>query len=269
MQHHFAPRSLGSFKEASTRFVPSFEPSGTVVVFVHGFNGDAVGTWRSFDTLVSAPSFQGVDFIFYGYESVRTNPHANAALLYQFLDLLFADGTPLLNRALRKYEGQGRREGVSRLILVGHSLGAALCRQIAIYAFDEARPWRTQIKLLLFAPAHLGSHVPRLILGAGGGAMIRSLLEGLTQFRAPAITELREDSLFIKKLQRDTERLLHAHPNPPLKATTVVLCHNDPVVVSGRFCQDPAPRVLRRTHIDVCKPDPTFLEPIIELEALL
>ena len=65
------------------------EPDGRAVVFVHGFNGKAVGTWKGFETLLpQRPEAVGTDLLFYGYDTFRDSTPLASQKLRELLDQL-------------------------------------------------------------------------------------------------------------------------------------------------------------------------------------
>src|SRR5215204_6590829 len=75
-------------------------PTGTALVFVHGFNGNALTAWeRMHELLPREDKIAGVDVVFYGYRSLKARALNSANLLRQFLSN-FLEGGSLQTRAL-------------------------------------------------------------------------------------------------------------------------------------------------------------------------
>ncbi len=126
----------------------------TAIVFVHGMDGSAVGTWMDFDGLISAsddPSWDERDVYFYGY---KWDGHVlrMTDALYEFVKAVFpVPNISALFRARylsvsRKYLPDSLRDiddaiqeselcppkRYKRLILVGHSQGSVLIRRLVL-----------------------------------------------------------------------------------------------------------------------------------------
>ena len=95
-------------------------------------------------------------------------------------------------------------------------------------------------------------------------------LPPVLRFRFQVLQDLETGSQTLTQLLSDTQAALARGNNPEHVALKVVLGSNDTVVSPNRFGQDPTPTVFAgRSHTKVCKPDPSFLDPITELVATL
>ena len=123
------------------------EHAETAIIFVHGFNGDPTGTWLQFQFLVDeapafAPLFAGCDLYFYSYDSLRENAAVNASRLASFVKRVYPEpdfpGAYMMSDAMRQFiplpadSGKGIRRSYRKLVLVGHSLGGVLIRQLIV-----------------------------------------------------------------------------------------------------------------------------------------
>jgi hypothetical protein len=179
-----------------------------LIVFIHGFSGTAEGTWMDIASELRSDSlFRSTDFLFIGYDSTRSRVLISARLVGDILqsfvlspweqaNLLFHYMTPRL-----LFEN-------CKVIVICHSLGAALMRRIAIDFSRSQIDKLANIELVLFAPAHKGASIQQLLedivtRGLGGGLL--AWARNITNLRKQALIDLRPNSEYISALERDTE----------------------------------------------------------------
>ncbi|HEV3333225.1 MAG TPA: hypothetical protein VG096_19695 [Bryobacteraceae bacterium] len=117
----------------------------TAVVFVHGFLGDPTATWLNFHGLVDDfphefPWWQNCDMLFFNYDSVANPIQISSDRLMRFLTAIYPEPTRSSEDVgyqqagfadtLRRIRGDNFR--YSRLVLVGHSEGAVVIRQMVL-----------------------------------------------------------------------------------------------------------------------------------------
>lgn len=152
---------------------PSPQPNEVAIVFVHGFTGDAKGTWGDIPKLLEGQAaFSGWDLWGFGYDTKRTfdirNLWSSDASLEEISTMLA--GAPELN----KYK---------QLALVAHSMGG-LVVQRALVKSDSLRA--------------RASHV--IFLGTpSGGLKKAALLSALKQ----QLRDMNASGEFVEKLRRD------------------------------------------------------------------
>lgn len=232
------------------------------VVFVHGFNGDAVRTWGDFETLAAEdPRFRQTDFYFFGYDALFSNVMAAASFLHGMLDQLGRDPLPLLGTLATPEAQMNRKDGYSKIVIVAHSLGGVVSRWVLLRAVEEQAPWVGKLRYLLFAPAHRGSDLAGLATqGAEGISFLKFLVEAL-KAGSPLVRELDSRSPVLADLERRTKELAAQHAC--LRATRVVIAEKEMVVNNWIFALDPYPQALRGTnHESVCKPNAVRREPL-------
>jgi pimeloyl-ACP methyl ester carboxylesterase len=227
----------------------------TLVVFVHGFGGNPLGTWSGMETgVVGDPSAADCDIVFYGYGSFRAQPTASAGLLRKFLDA--AGGShQAWQRALDKASPGAPPREYDKILLVAHSLGAPITRRAVLDAITSTAPWASKVKLVLFAPAHRGSvlHERKEELGIVMGSIVATLV-GLTGLRVLSIDALRPGSRFLQLLTQDTLVRLGAGWGDPVRARQVIFGEHEDIVVVEPFCEDPPAEVWPgHSHRSVCK----------------
>lgn len=264
----------GSERETHTP-VPLTDPSGWVlhvshapevkrlVVFVHGFMGNALGTWDEFPAGGSVRGWwRQADMLFVKYESTRDNINGVANRLRRNLEFFY----PQLHAEVREIDGIKPRADVDtpyeELLLVGHSLGGVILRRSLA---DAAEDWeqRSTDDESATRPAILDGHV-RLFSPAIGGfraAGILGLLKATLSWsavemfvrRASAYTDLQPDSPTLARIRERTERLIQAG-HESLRAH-IVWANPDNVVLAERYDGDFVDDSWDETnHRSVCKP---------------
>jgi pimeloyl-ACP methyl ester carboxylesterase len=229
----------------------AFETPDTLVVFVHGFGGSALGTWNNFPSiLLPDDAFRNSDIVFYGYDTFNGQAGEHAAQLYHSLNRLV---TPLASGALPANQNLPERS-YDRILLVAHSLGAVLARQAQLLAHIDGAAWVERSELALFAPAHHGVNVISLAMQALPG--LGGLLGIFAKFRFPILSDLdaTEDGI-LKRLEERTNELQSQGLAGFSRARLVVYAKGDKVVRDIQYGGDKPPKVvLGTTHIGVCKP---------------
>jgi len=245
----------------------------TALVFVHGFNGEAVGTWLEFPSLLpSVGIHRGHDLFFFGYASTSETAAYSASHILAFLDALNSDP---VGRVINPSRPKGSPERApsfryQRIILCAHSLGAIVCRLALIQAARQIPPraWPAITRLVLFAPAHMGASI--LSLASLTLAAVRlplaitaQPLDALLRLLFPALIDLTPGSETLRELREDTMELLSKRPDSDFLRARVMHASGDRVVRQAAFGADyptvPAPNV---DHIRVCKPAGGYALPL-------
>lgn len=278
-EHHFNwidtidPRQSGAYAWLSDD--PSVK---TAVVFVHGFLGDAEGTWLNFQGMVDTHAsgitdWSASDLFFFPYASFRQNIDSNAWDLVRFLRSIYPNPSrelfefdrslPLLPELLLDLDLKPRT--YERLILVGHSQGALIIRRALILIFKNPKPkikpiQREQLlaaSVALFAPAIFGFSPSGWV-----GSVLRigavESLAGLVLDRSPSFTEMKEKTV-PNEIEKQTELLLR--PFACFSARTV-FGKKDKFVTSMEYAFDtPTPPEPNENHTSICKPRVKYLRP--------
>ena len=235
------------------------EPTGNVFVFVHGFGGSAVESWNEFDGLL--PAEGNHDIVFFGYDSVGLRTTVAAAFLVEFLHSLCCNPATTVNSTLPPELYRTEKFRVRQVILVGHSLGAVVCRRALLDAYNDRAAWASLVALVFFAPAHMGAHVLPLVASMLG--ILHFPMLAFTKWLAPVLDELQEDSLFLKDLRNETRTAIASGSAEFLRARAIAICERDRVVNPQSFCpQDAPPIVLMKDHVSICKPSNQFTAPV-------
>ncbi|EJL62761.1 esterase/lipase family protein [Flavobacterium sp. CF136] len=244
----------------------SYEEPEILIVFVHGFGGNSLGTWNNFSSiLLFDDQFKKSDIIFYGYDTFNGQAGDHAAELYHFLKrsiLPLKDGIlPILqNLPERDYK---------RIVLVAHSLGAVLVRQAQLLAYIDGDSWVQKSEIALYAPAHHGAEIISLAMQALPG--LSGLFGLFAKFRFPILNDLdSKDDGILKAIKLQTEELQKKESGNFTKAKLVVYSKGDKVVKNYNYLLDhPAEVIPKTTHISVCKPNDIFIKPVELLKQII
>jgi pimeloyl-ACP methyl ester carboxylesterase len=246
----------------------SKQPPERLVVFVHGFNGEALSTWNDFPQLVREdPDLSTTDFVFYGYDSVRMRATSSAARLTTFMAAIT---DPARHGKYPVRDAKGTWNSYSSILLVCHSLGAVVARRAMLMANESAprADWVDRSGLLLFAPAHTGASAVGLANELPGYAKLITLL---ARNRMPVLEDLSEGCTTLARLLADSESAFNGG-HGFVVAKKVVNAAVERVVHDHRFLRDPVPPTVveRKNHSAVCKPKrPGYMLPMEVLKEVL
>ena len=273
MQTHLTPRILkGTEKpDKDVQVLFALKPNRKAVLFIHGFSGDAIKTWSDFHELLPVcPNGQCRDLFFYGYDGLRADMTASAALFRTFLDRLFSNTAQFVNENLPDAAKRAPDFEYDELVIAAHSLGAVITRRALLDATRLKAPWTTNTKLVLFAPAHKGASVATLALEVASSFTFLRLFGVGARFVSPLIDQLKPESPDLKKLLEETERARQGGANSHLVARKVVIAEYEKIVRNETFADDPPPDTIPETdHLSVCKPRSGFRRPLDFLEECL
>lgn len=221
-----------------------------LLIFVHGFGGKSVGTWGDFPIYIkNFAEYNSCDVIFYGYKSMKTPAIGSSELFYQhlkkFVNPRITIGNTSRGDAIEEYKN---------IVFIGHSLGAIIIRRTLLDAKKDNPSWLSNCKIILFAPAHRGAHIHRLIIEAipdlfrAIGSAAKILFNSLNDLEAGSDT--------ITDLINDNNKYLSDKKNDSFtKAAYIMAAVNDKVVLKNRFCDDPnVEPIEEKGHISICKP---------------
>jgi pimeloyl-ACP methyl ester carboxylesterase len=253
-------------------------PSGEVVIFVHGFGGNAISTWRQFIEFWPMGR-AGCDLVFYGYDSLYPQVGYSAAELREFLEQFLAAPANWINPTVAHINTSlwncTRSDDFQykRIIIVAYSLGAVIARRALLDAGEKELKWISRTRLVLFAPAHKGAKISKLFFGALTGVPFSAPLVSLVKLGFRSLEGLDEKSAELEKLEEDTLSAIVKRGNrdlEPLKAAAVVFPKGDLTVIQVRFAKD-SPEITFPNcgHVDCCKPRPDFWRPIEMIDGVL
>jgi pimeloyl-ACP methyl ester carboxylesterase len=247
------------------------QPPERLVVFVHGFRGGPVASWRQFQLGGQRSNWwRATDLLFVGYASERdtilgVSNRLRQALpdFYPYLpdELVEPSRGPAVRPTHGKYE---------ELVLVGHSLGGVVVRRLLCDAAEEwlgeletdpstPRPPILDASLALFSPASAGFRP------GGSLGMLRALplwtYINVYLRRSTAYSDLQPSSVFLRETRRRTEAALAGNRSAELKGlrANILWANPDDVVLTERYSSDRPDRSAdNTTHRSVCKPDAAY-----------
>lgn len=255
-----------------TLFLSSIEPV-RLVVFVHGFGGRAVRTWKEFELSGQTRAWwRESDMLFVGYESRKERPGETAAWIRHRLP----DFYPLLPPGIAMHDEAGARDTATNpyreLVLVGHSLGGfilrlALLQQARSWLFQDRevepnapRPPLLDATLRLFSPASAGFQPAGLL------AILTCVFSaGMVALNgSPAFTALQPGSALLFGTREDTETLISRYREELAALRAHIMWARPEQVVEREGYQtdyEADSLIPVRNHADVCKPHFGYEQP--------
>ena len=240
----------------------SLQPARRLIVFIHGWRGDATETWGEFVDPPAEDWWDEADLLFVQYDSTAETVLATADRVRE----RFRDFYPTPSELMVVCEGYAVREDWQRpydeLVLVGHSLGGLVARRVVVDALDE---WKSEgyapdkragildARLRLFSPAS-GGFLPRGILGALNAAPLWWVVEMFLR-RGGAYLDMQPGSETLRTTQAYTEAYGVGDPNASALAASLLWANPEKVVATVRYATDARTRTADGTdHRSVCKP---------------
>jgi pimeloyl-ACP methyl ester carboxylesterase len=250
------------------------------VIFIHGFNGSARGTWTDFLSLVDDPAassnwWEPADLFFFHYQwdSVFRQLTNNTLKIYKFIENIFPK-PEIIGRA-HAYRSENFE--YEELILVGHSEGGLLLRRVIVEAAErdtailnfmrnakyqkQSQPTpqgMLKAKVRLFAPA-LGGDMQSGLMGVLASLPVVSnalsssaAKKGMDQ-GSPSVTEAR------RRTDRYAEDIwfdcFRAH---------IIWAEKDSIINSEKYTEDKHCHNFPTgsDHTSVCKPTLTYTLPL-------
>jgi pimeloyl-ACP methyl ester carboxylesterase len=241
-----------------------------LVVFVHGFGGQAVTTWDEFASSGRTDSWSSEsDMLFVGYNSTRDGVIAVANRIREHLHDFYPVPHPPAMNVKGKEPREDTQSPYQELIFLGHSLGGLVARRAMADAAQEQinsleagdppkDPGILDAKLRLFSPASAGFR-PAGFLGLVRASGLWPALH-MYLSRSSAYTDLQQESEIIKATKRRTEAL--AHKFTSLRAN-ILWANPENVVCTERYDTDfVADSADGLNHRSVCKPSSSSTLPL-------
>ena len=263
--HHIRLTRLSA--GVDTRALWAIQPSGNLLVFVHGFGGESMGTWSHFPALLQGRTqTAGWDAVFFGYDGLHTPAAFSAGMLREFLTDFETNAAWHANQALDPSH-QRAPFIYQRIAIIGHSLGSIVSREAMCQGLRGSDTWPDKCCLFLFAPAHTGADVILLVRETLPGSMT-ALAQSVAQLfgKFKVLKDLVPGSKALVDLKQEVELQLRTNRKSAVTAKLVVHANDDRVVRPEDFIREDAPLTpVVATHTSVCKPEDSFLKPLLSL----
>jgi hypothetical protein len=266
IRHTTRPLHVAGLEGTQIRLVP--EPT-RLVVLVHGFRGEPLGSWGEFGRGTGSEWWLQSDLLFVGYASERLDPTGVANALRIFIERLFPQlPEEYLLAGEAYYLRDPERYIYAELVLVGHSLGGLIVRRAAV---DIVRSWeRARIRerpsilssgrMCLFSPATAGfepTSSPGVLRSLLGDRLCAIILRN-----PPALRDLRCGSEVLSGCRRLTERAANDYKEMRLLHPEIIWANPDNIVIASDYDTDPpAHSQTGVNHRSVCKPHAGYTLP--------
>jgi len=279
------PDEIGHFFHYFEKFEGSFaliansKEVKRAVVFVHGFGGDALGTWAQLQLIIddetAGSEFASTDLFFFQYRSVWEHIESSTDRFLKFFECLipkpdishFSCSNPLLVEssgseskticalpAARHYED---------VVLAGHSEGGVVIRQAIINRLARTSSKLLDCRLSLFAPA-ISGYAPSGLLGTLTKSPILGPILEAFLWASPAYQDLKKNEPgkddFLTELRKKTQAAAQRSPRNALRAN-ILWGRSDRIVTPKKYDFDQQ-EFVEQGHVGVCKPNRYYLKPL-------
>jgi hypothetical protein len=271
-EHHFT--WLDRINSGGYAFISESLTANTAVVFVHGFLGDAEGTWLNFQEMIDSchTEYQQLaecDFFFFAYPSFFQEITDSAEQFLKFIAAIYPTPPGWLFSISKQFSSIPAIidldlpvHAYKNLILVGHSEGCIVIRRAAVFAYKQPgqdHPILTSHMLPLFAPAHLGFQPTGWIRACLAVGRIEAIVMPLLRL-SPAFGEMETTNL-LDQINTDTTKFWDESHLNVMRAR--VLFGKERIVVKGEFTNDiPENSEPGKNHVSICKPKAGYDRPI-------
>jgi hypothetical protein len=260
---------------------PSVRPAANAIVFVHGFAGSPTGTWSHFHSMCEEyvtdyPWWKDADLFFYKYDSIRKAILYNASRFRIFLMQTLSQ----VPNVAPEFQ-PGTRWKYQKLLLVGHSEGGVVIRQMVLDRFraltkyaeesggtptdlvvrtESPRDLILNSQLFLFAPAIGGTNFAGLLGFAHGVSRLVAAIASSSTAR----NDLRPGSGPLRDVKEGTEAARKNHPEVLALTARILFGSDDHVVTTSKYDSDlmVEPYAEDHTHTSVCKPTYVYKRPL-------
>jgi pimeloyl-ACP methyl ester carboxylesterase len=276
IDHHLT--WLTQLQKGAYALVSDDPTADTAVIFVHGFLGDAEGTWISFQELICSkaakfPLWSKCDAFFFSYRSFRDDITESAADLRKFIQAVFPAPPPWIFKSATKLPGlptmvklTQAQHTYKQLILVGHSEGGIVIRRAVELAYGKKLNDILNARLALFAPAHKGVKLSGWIGACLAIGRVDAILMPVLS-SSPAFNEMKDKAL-LEEIENNRgeyrkEEIAAHEPVSPAFDAHVVFGKKDNVVVKGAYAWDCLyDSKIGKDHVTICKPKADYDDPV-------
>lgn len=234
------PKTIGLSLPPIEGPVHTATPRRKLLIFIHGWNGDAQGTWRNLPQLARADSrLSDFDVWSIGYPTYITKRNIGISRLAAF----FGDQFETVFGIYGRYD---------EIVIIAHSMGGLISRKILLQRQLANKSNRQHTILIEIATPHAGANQAKLLSAL-------NISRGLPESMKP-------DSPYLRDLS-DEWRLLPSRPS-----TVCIASEHDAVVpISSAFadCDKPLPYPDDYSHTAIVKPqtnsDKRYYTPIAHI----
>lgn len=259
--HHDGPIPLEGWD--TSVLYSSKETPKTLIVLVHGFWSQSAKTWPKLNShLLVSPSYKNADILFWDYDSRTGDIPLEVGVLRDALQVVWARGRACVQPIQGKFprpQPVDYNPNYKRLVLVGYSLGGVLSRGAVLDGHRSAASWFSALKLVLFAPAHLGAKASHL-LAYKENDPFEGFKKIARRFAEP-LNVLVAGSPYLAGLREETESAAAGAPGlRPVE--TLFGEHDDWVEIGGYTGDPPYTTAAGRKHENVQKADDIYHDAI-------
>lgn len=241
------------------------QPTGKALVFIHGFNGSSSSTFGDFHTEFRyRPEYAGYDVYFFSYDSMFKQIANSALHFLKFLKAIHDDINSVIKSSGVKVT---RNNHYSKIVIVGHSLGAVVTRQALNDGYDAKESWLNKCELIFFAPAHMGAREE--VTSFVNFPSFLKCLGPFTKYVVVTLSQLVNQNIIILPMIAKCNTIITLGITSYTVAKKIVWADGERVVKNVKFLQDPNAEILPGNHTRVCKPTKSFEDPFKEVEPLL
>jgi pimeloyl-ACP methyl ester carboxylesterase len=242
------------------------------IVFVHGFRGNPIGTWKDFpgiaDIAAHSPQWVSCDLYFFDYGDTVRSIDDSSDDLEEFLNKIYPRPIEGVVQSCDQARSRPERTPIEygQLILVGHSEGGVVIRACIaelgkkLYR-DGANSPILGARLVLFAPALFGFLPTRWFGLVYQFFPLGKLVDLVTAWSIPAAEML--DVRVLDQIRESNERLSSEFPDHDAFTAHVVFGVDETVVRRQRYFQDVKYTAIEgKNHVNVCKPSLEYQTPL-------
>jgi hypothetical protein len=267
---------LTKLKKGSCALVSDGSEVDTAIVFVHGFLGDAQGTWLNFQESICSQGashslWSKCDVFFFSYGSFSDDITESARALLTFVRGVFPKPPSWMFKIAKYFKGlppsvldlTTDMPTYKHLVLVGHSEGGIVIRRAVDLAYGKKMNRILMARLALFAPAHKGVKLSGWIGACLVVGRVDAVLMPFLNF-SDAFVEMKQGNLLTEIENHTKVYREESKGREPIAFRAHVLFGSvDHVVQKGFYPWDCFhDSEIGKDHVSICKPSASYNRPI-------